>query len=228
MKLSKLVVAAAAVTLLWIPASLQGQDRLETILKEMEKAGRGITSLKADIHQKKYTVLLKQFDAGESGKIYFRKAKDGGAELRREISKPTPNFLVVTGGVATFFQPVINQVTVRDLGKDKDKAEFMVLGFGATTRALKETYNIRYLGAEKIDGKQVEKIELVPKSDKFKALFASIVMNLDTKRWIPVSNKLTEANGDYLLISFDDISLNPKLKDSLFKLKLPKNVQKVG
>ena len=71
-------------------------------------------------------------------------------------------------------------------------------------------------------------LELVPKSDKVSAYFSTIVIWIDSALWVPVQQKLMEPTEDFILISFQDIQLNPKMRKSNFKLKLPKDVKIVG
>jgi outer membrane lipoprotein-sorting protein len=40
-----------------------------------------------------------------------------------------------------------------------------------------------------------------------------------------VQTRLTEASGDYMIIQFRNIKMNEKIADSMFDLKMPKNVQ---
>ncbi len=197
----------------------------EAVLAKMEAAGRNVTNFSAQIFQKKWTNVLKEFDRGENGTLWYIRERNGQAFLRKDIVRPENNILVIDNGEVVFYEPRIKQARKYQLGKNKDKAEFLVLGFGSTTRSMTDTYNIRLLGEEKIDGKKTYMLELRPKSEKVAAYFSQIVLWVADQVWLPIQQKLVEPNGDYLLIRFSDLKLNPGLSKAKLKLKLPKNVQ---
>lgn len=197
---------------------------LDGILDQMDKAGDSLDSMQADITQKKWTDILAEFDAGESGRLMFLRS---GEDLyfRKDINDPTQNTLVIKGGEVTFYQPGIKQAQQYQLGNNKDKAEFLLLGFGTDKEAIREVYDLELLGQEQLEGKEVYKLQMVPKSEKVSAFFVKIVLWIDPRIWVPVQQKLVEPTQDYLLISFEDIELNPKLKKSDFELNLPGDVK---
>ena len=127
-----------------------------------------------------------------------------------------------------FYQPRIKQAQRYNLGQNKDKAEFLLLGFGSNRAAMKEAYNIRLIGQEKIGNRSTYLLELSPKSQKVSAFFSQIVLWVDSERWIPIRQKLVEPNRDYQLIDFDEVQLNAPVKEATFDLKLPKGVSVVG
>src|SRR5262249_10617644 len=127
------------------------------------------------------------------------------------------------------YTPQLKHADQVDLGKDKDKAEFLLVGFGQSTDQIKQTYDVSFVGEETIDGKKTSVLELKPKSEAVRRTFSSIRLWIDQKQWIPIQTKATEsgARGNYQLVKFTNIKLNGDLKDSLFKLNsvLPKDVQ---
>ncbi|MBI3939619.1 MAG: outer membrane lipoprotein carrier protein LolA [Acidobacteria bacterium] len=197
----------------------------EEILARMEAAGRRVTNFTAAISQKKWTAVLKEFDRGETGTLWYLRGKEGQASLRREIVNPNDNVLVVSNGEAVFYEPRLKQARKYQLGKNKDKAEFLVLGFGSSTASLSATYHIRLLGQETLDGQRTHLLELHPKSEKAAAYFSQILLWVAEEIWLPVQQKLVEPNGDYLLIKFSSLKLNPGIDKGKFKLTLPKDVQ---
>ena len=207
------------------------QDRanasLEDILSNMERRGADLRSMSCQISQKKWTDLLEEFDQGETGRFYLLK-KNNKVYLRKDITKPQPNTLVVNQGQVTFYQPRLKQAQRYNLGQNKDKAEFLILGFGSNKQALKDTYKMRLLGRETIRGKDCYQLELTPKSEKASAFFPQIVLWVDPSIWTPIRQKLVEATRDYMLIDFEDIQLNGAISESQFNLKLPRDVEIVA
>ncbi len=200
---------------------------LEQILIKIDERGKTLRAMSSVIIQKRWTDILEEFDEGEKGKFYFLR-EQGKVYLRKDISQPQENTLVIREGKVLFYQPRIKQVQSYDLGQRRNRAEFLLLGFGSDKDALKETYDIRLLKKEEIEGRETYSLELVPKSEKVSAYFSAIVIWVDSTLWVPIQQKLMEPTQDFLLIRFQDIRLNPKMRKSHFELKLPKDVTVVG
>ncbi len=200
---------------------------LDTILQRIEERGQTLYALEAELSQRKWTDILQEFDAGESGRFRFLD-KGGEIYLRKDIQEPQPNFLVLRKGEVIFYQPSIKQAQRHQLGDDKDKAEFLLLGFGTSREALEKAYRIVLVGSEEIEGESTHVLELTPRSEQVSAFFSRIVLWIDPELWVPVQQKLVEPTEDYLLIRFSDIRLNPKLSPGDFELKIPKDVKFVG
>jgi len=218
------VFCLACTTLRGMPAQTM---TLEKLLDRLEEQGAEVKSMSALLEQKKWTDILQEFDEGEFGRFLFLKKKDQ-VFLRKEIEDPQLSFLVIADSEVVFFQPLIKQAQKYRLGKNKDKAELLVLGFGTTREALEETYEMELLGEEKVGEIQTWILEMIPRSDKVQAFFSKIVLWIDAHRWIPIQQKLIEPTDDYLLVRFSEVQLNPKLSPSDFKLKLPKGTRIVG
>ncbi len=205
------------------PGASQAGDEtaLNQVLKQMEAVGKTFKSFEAHITKKKYTAVLQEFDIPETGEFYYARAKDGSALLRQEITKPGPSVLTIKGGTATFYQPVLKQATVANLGKNKDKAEYMALGLGQSPAKLRETFNLQYQGTETISGNPCSILVLKPRNPSAAAYFSSITLWIKKSTGVPIQQKLQEPSGDYLLVSFTDEKLNVKFPPSKFEQKLP-------
>lgn len=206
-----------------VPKSLT----LEQVLAKMDQRGATLRSMHSSISQRRWTDILEEFDQGESGRFYFLKEK-GKVYLRKDVPKPQENTLIIRDGKVLYYQPNIKQLQRYDLGQRRNRAEFLLLGFGSKKEALKETYDIRLIKEEALRGRETYQLELTPKSDKLSAYFSKIVLWIDATLWVPIQQKLVEPTEDYLLIRFDNINLNPKIPKSQFDLKLPKGVKVVG
>jgi outer membrane lipoprotein-sorting protein len=198
---------------------------LGTVLKQMEALGKTFQSFQAQFSQKKYTSVLKEFDTPDSGEFYYARAKDGSALLRQETMKPGKRVLTIKGGQAVIYQPTMNQAQIVNLGKNKDKAEYLALGLGQSPGKLKETFEISYAGSEKIAGADSSIIVLKPRNAAAAAYFSSITLWIKKLNGVPIQQKLQEPNGDYLLVSFSQEKLNPAIPPSRFEQKLPPNAE---
>jgi len=201
-----------------------GQITLDEILENMDRVGADLKSMRAGLEQKKWTDILEEYDEGESGRFLFLKDKQG-IYLRKDIDDPTTNFLVIKEGTVLFYQPSIKQAQEYKMGRHKDKAEFLLLGFGSDQATLAETYDISFKGEEEIGGQKTYQLELKPKSEQVAAFFSRIELWIDGEKWVPIQQKLVEPTQDHLLIRFEDLELNPKLSKGDFNVKLPKDVR---
>jgi outer membrane lipoprotein-sorting protein len=201
-----------------------GAEGLDRILTEMDRVGQRLKSMAADIEQRKWTDILGEYDEGERGRFLFLR-EDGQVLLRKEIAEPTVNTLVVREGKVLFYQPSIKQAQEYRLGRHGDKAEFLLLGFGADKEELSQTYEISLLGEEDLDGRHTYKLELKPRSDQVSAFFVRIFLWVDSERWVPVRQQLVEPTRDHILIAFRNITLNPRLSRSNFDVRIPRDVE---
>jgi outer membrane lipoprotein-sorting protein len=221
----RISLSALLFVFILIFSPLTGSDLdLEEILDRIDEAGDTLNSMKADITQRKWTDILGEFDEGETGDLIFLRS-GSDLYLRKDITEPTDNSLVIKGGEVVFYQPGIKQAQQYQLGENKDKAEYLLLGFGTDKEAIKEVYSLELLGVEELDGKKTYKIKMEPKSEKVSAFFVRIVLWIDAEMWVPVQQQLVEPTQDYLLITFNNIKLNASIRKSAFDLKLPGDVK---
>jgi outer membrane lipoprotein-sorting protein len=218
-------LASFSASVLLLAACAAGQPRsqaeLDQALAKMETVGRTFRSFQANFAQKKYTLVLDEFDAPESGQFFYARAKDGSALLRQEVQKPASRVLTISGGVATVYQPGVKQAQVVSLGKNKDKAEYLALGLGQSPGRLQESFTVEYKGTEALGGSPCWILHLKPKSQAAAAYFSGITLWVKKSSGVPVQEKLQEPNGDYLLVTFSDEKLNIQIPESKFEQKLP-------
>jgi outer membrane lipoprotein-sorting protein len=219
--MSVLLWLCIASTVVLAAAQNDEDARLERVLKRMEAVGKTFRSFKAQFTQKKYTAVLDEFDVPESGEFYYARAKDGSALLRQAVDKPGTRILTIKGGVAKIYQPSMRQGSVVNLGKNKDKAEYLALGLGQSPARLQETFEIQYVGRETVNGASCSVISLKPRDRAAAAYFTSITLWISDASGIPIQQKLQEPHGDYLLVNFSGESLNTKIPDSIFEQKFP-------
>ena len=82
-----------------------------------------------------------------------------------------------------------------------------------------KSFEVKYLGSEKVNGMDTAKLDLVPKSQRVRNTFDHIVLWIDPARGVSVQQQLFEPAGDYRLAKYSDIELNQKISDAVFKLK---------
>jgi outer membrane lipoprotein-sorting protein len=198
---------------------------LDQVLRQMESVGKTFVNFKAHFTQKKYTAVLKEFDVPDSGDFYYARAKDGSALLRQEVTKPGRRILTIKGGTAIIYQPGLNQASVANLGRNKDKAEYLALGLGQSPGKLRESFDVKYQGTENVAGAPCSILILKPRNPSAAAYFSLITLWIKKSSGVPIQQKLQEPNGDYLLVDFTEEKLNTSISASLFEQQLPKGVE---
>src|SRR5713226_5861243 len=118
------------------------------------------------------------------------------------------------------YQPRIDQIDVYDATAHREEFEsFLVLGFGGGGHDLLKSFDVKYVGKEKIAGVDTAELDLTPKSEKIKQHFAHILLWIDPQRGLSLQQKLFETSGDYRLAKYSDIQVNQRIPDNAFKLK---------
>ena len=92
-------------------------------------------------------------------------------------------------------QPKIDEVNTYNTGKDRATVEsFLVLGFGGSGKDMLKSFDVKYMGHDKIDGTDTVKLELVPKSDKVRNIFDHIWLWIDPSCGVSVQQQLFAPN----------------------------------
>jgi len=211
---------------LWLlPRAVEAQVTftLDQVLAKMDEVGKSFKSMQANMERTKVTVIVND-KAQDSGTVYFtRRGQD--PRIKLDITKPEEQHMLIDMGKALLYFPKLKQVQEYTLGKNQDKAEFLLIGFGQSNENIKKFYDASVVGEDVIDGQKTTIPELKPKSVQVKAMFSKIRLWIDQQRWIPVQSMLTEGSGDYMVIKFKNIKMNAKIGDSVFDLKMPKDVR---
>jgi outer membrane lipoprotein-sorting protein len=217
------------------PAAPPGQPManpadLASVLRLMDQTAKNFSSAQADFVWDQYDSVVNAHDKQE-GKIYFRRHKSHNKvelQMGAHIFKPE-KFVVYSGDLVRLYEPRINQVTEYSTAKNKSQFEsFLVLGFGGSGADLKTNFTLRALGGEAVDGIPTAKLELIPKDEKARNVFAKIYLWIDLQRGVSLRQMFMEPNsGNYRDALYRNIKLNQKIPDDNFKLKLPDKVQKV-
>jgi len=207
-----------------VPAAQGGQATTEAVLGMMDKSAADFRSLTADLENTKYTDVVKDTSV-EKGHIYVRK----DSKMRIEITEPDPRTILRVGDSLFVYTPKIKRVEEYDLGKNRAMVDqYVLLGFGTRSEALKKSYDVKLTGEEQLDGKKAYLLELEPKSDDVKHKITKIQMWIDSASWLPIQQKFFETgSGDYIQFHYTNMMKNLKIPDSRFKQDWPKDANRV-
>jgi outer membrane lipoprotein-sorting protein len=213
------ITISLAVALAQQPAPTQASDEPQRVLKQMDQTAANFRTTQAAFVWDQYQRVVDEHDI-QKGTVYFRRAGNE-IEMAADVSDPTPpKYVLFTDSKVEVYQPKIDQVTRYNTGKDRATVEsFLVLGFGGSGRDMLKSFDVKYIGTEKVEGIDTAKLELVPKSEKGRNMFNRIWLWVDASRGVSVQQQLFEPSGDYRLAKYSDIQLNQKIPDAAFKLK---------
>jgi outer membrane lipoprotein-sorting protein len=203
-------------------AQASGKITLDYVLSMMDHAAEDFKSLTAAIDHVKYTAVV-QDKSTESGEIFVRK----DAKVRIDFQSPDPRTILRNGDNLYIYTPKINRVEEYNIGKNRAMVDqYLALGFGTRTEALKKNYEIAFTGEEELDGRKAAVLELTPKSAEQRKQISKVVMWVDESSWLPVQQKFIEAgSGDYILSRYTKVMKNLKLGDGKFKPDWPKGTK---
>jgi len=211
---------------LLLASSLYGQGNASAVLSRMDAAAPGFRGLTARISRITYTAVIKD-SSEEQGQISLLRVKGKDIRVLTEITRPDHKFFTIGDGKVEIYTPKIATVQEIDLTRHKSLMEqFLLLGFGASGKDLVKSYSVRMAGSETIAGVKASHLELIPKSAQVKSHYNRIDLWIADPGGYPVRQKLNEPSGNYLMVTYSDIRLNPDLKPAELRLKLPAGVKR--
>jgi outer membrane lipoprotein-sorting protein len=200
---------------------------LQQVLDQMDHTAANFRSTQASFSWDQYQKVVDDHDT-QKGTVYFRRS-GGETQMMAEITEPDRKSVLFTGGKVEVYQPKIDQVTVYDPGKNRaDLETFLVLGFGGSGQEMLKSFDVKYVGAESLDGIQTEKLDLTPKSQKVRSSVEHIWLWIDGTRGISVQQQMFEPGGDYRMAKYSDIKLNQGIPADVFKLKTTGKTKRVS
>lgn len=218
MKPRQSLIPRLVVVLFALSAFSQPSPELEKILDQMDKTASAFRNTQTEFIWDQYQKVVDETDT-QKGKVYFRRSGDE-TQMAADIEEPDKKYVLFSDSKVQIYQPRIDQITVYNAGKNRAEFEsFLVLGFGGSGHDLLKSFDVKYLGTEKIGDVTAAKLDLTPKSQKVRNTFAHIVLWIDPDRGVSVQQQLFEPSGDYRLAKYSSIELNQKVPDSVFKIK---------
>src|SRR5712692_8359642 len=221
-----LLIVACLLPLTWgqTPADSQPNESspnaaLDRVLGQMDAAASNFRTTEATVLWDQYQKVVDEHET-QKGKVYFRRAGNE-IQMAADITEPDQKYVLFSGSKVQVYQPKIEQVTAYNTGKKREEFEsFLVLGFGGRGHDMLKSFQVKYLGDEKIDGTDTVKLELVPKVASIRNNIDHIILWIDPGRGISVQQQFFfGASGDYRLARYSGIKVNERISDTVFKLK---------
>lgn len=204
------------------PTQSNSKLNLDFVLQMMDRSAEDFKSLTAAIDHIKFTAVVKDTST-ETGEIFVRKDQ----KMRIDFQHPDPRTIIRNGDNLYIYTPKINRVEEYNIGKNRAMADqYLALGFGMRTDALRKNYAIALVTEEELDGHKAAVLELVPKSDDVRKQISKIHIWVDEASWLPVQQKFFETGSeDYFISHYTKVMKNLKLGDGKFKPDWPKGTK---
>jgi outer membrane lipoprotein-sorting protein len=198
----------------------------DDILTRMDKNAGRFSAMESELTRVSYTSVIDD-KAVESGSILLKKHAARDLQVLINFSKPDAKTVAFRGRKAEIYLPKMKTVQEYDLGRHSNLLDqFLLVGFGTPGKELKANYTVKPLGEETVAGQKTHKLELIPTSAKTKESLSKVELWMAEDGTYPVQQKFVQPSGDYHLITYTDVKLNPEVSDETLKLKLPKGVKR--
>ena len=200
------------------------QDSLAAVLARMDQAAARFKGLTAEMKKVHHEAVINEDDV-ETGNIIVKRPRPKELKARLNILLPDPKSAVLEGHKAQIYYPKTDEIQPVDLGKESSVVDqFLLLGFGTGSKELESAYTIKVMGPETIAGEQTTGIELIPKDKEVLKNLKKVELWISDTRGITVQQKLYEPGGEYHILTYSNIVINPPIPDSAFDL--PKGAHK--
>lgn len=211
-------------------ATVAHAETLGDLKARIDQAAGSFRGMTAKIVRLSYTAVIKD-STEEKGSIAMKIQKPGTPskemQVRVDFTSPDEKSWSFRGRKAEQYIPKLNTVQEYDLGKhSKLVDQFLLLGFGASSRELDKTYDAKLAGEEPVGDQKCSKLELIPKSEEARVHLKKVEIWFPLTSGYPVQQKFFTGGGDYMLVSYLDMKLEPNLPDPAVRLKLPANVKR--
>ncbi|MBI5280199.1 MAG: outer membrane lipoprotein carrier protein LolA [Candidatus Solibacter usitatus] len=217
---------ACAAAFLFLLPGLSPAGTLDEVLARMDRSANGFRGLTAKVRKVAYTALVKE-STEESGDFSVLRAKPKDMRILVEFTRPDPRAIAFQGKKVQIYYPKTLTVQEYDLGKQGSLIDqFLLLGFGTPGSELRKSYAIKYGGEETINGVKTDRLELTPASSEAQKHVKLIEIWISHPEGNTVQQKVHQPSRDYVLFSYSEIKINPRLTEDSVKLKLPKGVKK--
>jgi outer membrane lipoprotein-sorting protein len=218
-KLSPVIFLFAAVLgMAQAAPDTSGDGDLKSVLARMNANAANFKNAQADFDLETYESVVQEKTV-QKGRIYFRRDRHE-VEAAFNLTSPTPKQVVFKDGKISIYEQNIDQVTQRDVSKNKADVEaFLSLGFGARGDDLQRDYEVALAGWEPINAVKTAKLELVPKNEKLRKTYDKIILWIDPVQDVLLQQQFLEPTKNYRLTRYTNMKVNGRLPDDAFKLK---------
>lgn len=215
-------LAALAMALAW---GAQAADNLAAVFAKMDQEAPKFKGMRSDMKRVSHVALINE-DTVDTGTVVVRAPKPHDYHMLIEFQQPDRKTVGISGTVVQIYYPKTNEVQEKNLGKEHKGVveQFLKLGFGSTSKDLKQSFDVTYVGTEMVAGQKTARLALVPKSKDVASMYPKIELWISDATGISIQQKMYEQGGNYTIATYPNMKLDPNIPESAVKLNLPKGV----
>jgi outer membrane lipoprotein-sorting protein len=216
----------AALTLIALPLAAQSPEGLADAFAHIDKSAPQFRSLVADLTRDIHTAII-NVDEKETGTIKVKVDKSHETRMLIDLTAPDAKTISIDSTRASIYYPKLKLVQDYNItGKKAVVDQFLLLGFGVSSAALKENYDVSFVGMEKVGAENSWHLQLVPKSKEVLQRLKKAELWISETSGLPLQQRfVTSATGDFNLATYSNLKINPNLSDGALKLKYPSGVK---
>jgi outer membrane lipoprotein carrier protein len=209
--MARVLALVAVAVILALPSLAIGQE-LDQVVAGVEATYGKINDLRAEFTQAAYNRSLGQ-DIKAEGTVYLKK----GGKMRWDYKSPSPQQIVSDGSSLWVYTPELNQVNKGSAPKAlAGPAGSFLAGLGR----LRDEFSVRFLNpASKVDASGRPVLDLAPKNPT--PLLTRLVLHVDPKDYVVRQAVLYDQFQNTVTMTFNKVTINPALADSLFVFTPP-------
>jgi outer membrane lipoprotein-sorting protein len=195
------------------------------ILTRLDQAATSFAGATASIRVITHTGIINE-DETQIGNVVVKRSSPHEMRFLINFTGPDAQAIALRDRTLQIYYPKLNTVREYDIGKYKDLAQKLILlGFGMPGRELGDSYDISNLGSERVESQDSVHLQLTPKASEVLKQLSRVDLWISLKTNCPVQQKFHMPGGDYRLVTYSDLKVNPpQLPTSA--LELPKGAKR--
>jgi outer membrane lipoprotein-sorting protein len=199
------------------------KDSLQDVLERMDRAASEFKTMTGQVSYVTHTEVIDE-NSTETAMVMMEKKPSGEVQGRVDFTSPDVKTVTFEKRRVRIYYPKINTLQVYDLDKHGEQIDkFLMIGFGTSGTELAKDYAMKVLGTETVAGVPAIRLQLVPKTSETKQYVSMVELWIpDQGDPYPIREKISQPSGDYRLVSYSDVRINPpNVKADALQLKLP-------
>lgn len=195
------------------------------ILTRLDQAATSFAGATASIRVINRTAIINEEET-QIGDVVVKRSSQHEMRFLINFTGPDAQAIALRDGTLQIYYPKLNTVREYNIGKYKDLAQKLILlGFGMAGRELAANYDISNLGGERIGSQDSVHLQLTPRASEVLKQLSRVDLWISLKTNCPVQQKFYMPSGDYRLVTYSDVRVNPPhLPTSA--LELPKSAKR--
>jgi outer membrane lipoprotein-sorting protein len=211
------VICASATNTGWAQSTAE-------IFSRLDQAAHSFTGATANIRVITHTGIINE-DETQIGTVAVKRYSPNEQRFLINFTGQDAQAIALRDRTLQIYYPKLNTVREYDIGKYRDLAQTLILlGFGMPGRELAANYDINNLGDERVESQDSVHLQLTPRASDVLKQLSRVDLWISLKTNCPVQQKFYMPGGDYRLVTYSDVKVNPHLPASA--LDLPKTAKR--